>query len=40
MVDINQGNYVKTMVDFSKFILTYFMYLNLMVYIMNNNNER
>lgn len=27
------------MADISKFMLTYFMYLNFIVYIMNNNNE-
>ncbi len=27
------------MAYFSKFMLTYFMCLNLMVYIMSNNNE-
>lgn len=27
------------MSDISKFMLTYFMYLNLIIYIMGNNNE-
>ncbi len=36
----SQGNCVKNMVYFSKFMFTYFMCLNLMIYIMSNNNER